>query len=160
MVPAWAQGHGGSQARRLPPAARLAAHRDLPARVVRCACSSSAGDGANAARQDALATPAPLGADDLQPVAGDPLAARGGPFTCTLRHAARQPGRDHAQRRSSTMLTISTLHRAAIAILWSLLPLGPTHLQAQPSMASTLQLGANDLGGIVTSANGPEAGVW
>ena len=58
------------------------------------------------------------------------------------------------------MLTISTLHRAAIAILWSLLPLGPTHLQAQPSMASTLQLGANDLGGIVTSANGPEAGVW
>jgi hypothetical protein len=47
------------------------------------------------------------------------------------------------------MLTISTLHRAAIAILWSLLPLGPTHLQAQPSRESTLQLGANDLGGIV-----------
>src|SRR4051812_49161379 len=58
------------------------------------------------------------------------------------------------------MLTISTLHRAAIALLWSLLPLGPTHLQAQPSRESTLQLGANDLGGIVTSANGPEAGVW
>ena len=58
------------------------------------------------------------------------------------------------------MLTISPLHRAAIAILWSLLPLGPTHLQAQPSRESTLQLGANDLGGIVTSANGPEAGVW
>ena len=58
------------------------------------------------------------------------------------------------------MLTISPLHRAAIAILWSLLPLGPTHLQAQPSRESTLQLGANDLAGIVTSANGPEAGVW
>ena len=58
------------------------------------------------------------------------------------------------------MLTISPLHRAAIALLWSLLPLGPTHLQAQPSRESTLQLGANDLGGIVTSANGPEAGVW
>ncbi|MFL5533101.1 MAG: carboxypeptidase-like regulatory domain-containing protein, partial [Gemmatimonadales bacterium] len=58
------------------------------------------------------------------------------------------------------MLTISTLHRAAIVIFWSLLPLGPTHVQAQPSRESTLQLGANDLGGIISSANGPEAGVW
>src|SRR3989442_5586942 len=31
---------------------------------------------------------------------------------------------------------------------------------AQPKIDSAIQIGGNDLGGVVTSANGPEAGVW
>ena len=35
-----------------------------------------------------------------------------------------------------------------------------TRLSAQPATDPAIRIGANDLGGVVTSANGPEAGVW
>ncbi len=40
-----------------------------------------------------------------------------------------------------------------------LLP-SPTHLSAQQSAPAGVTVGDSDLGGVVTSANGPEAGVW
>src|SRR4029078_4350953 len=36
----------------------------------------------------------------------------------------------------------------------------PTRLNAQQTSAEVVSIGATDLGGIVTGANGPEAGVW
>jgi hypothetical protein len=38
--------------------------------------------------------------------------------------------------------------------------LAPTRLIAQQTSAEVVSIGASDLGGIVTGANGPEAGVW
>jgi len=38
--------------------------------------------------------------------------------------------------------------------------LAPTRLSAQQTSAEVVSIGATDLGGIVTGANGPEAGVW
>ncbi|PYM12931.1 MAG: hypothetical protein DMD81_22610 [Candidatus Rokuibacteriota bacterium] len=37
---------------------------------------------------------------------------------------------------------------------------GQAPLDAQPTTDSAIRVGANDLGGVVTSATGPEAGVW
>jgi hypothetical protein len=36
----------------------------------------------------------------------------------------------------------------------------PGRLEAQQTTAPTVQIGDSDLGGVITSANGPEAGVW
>jgi hypothetical protein len=36
----------------------------------------------------------------------------------------------------------------------------PAPLSAQPSTGSGVSIGGNDLGGVVTGPNGPEAGVW
>ena len=36
----------------------------------------------------------------------------------------------------------------------------PGRLDAQDTTARSVQIGESDLGGVVTSANGPEAGVW
>ena len=36
----------------------------------------------------------------------------------------------------------------------------PPRLSAQPTAAQVVQIGDSDLGGVVTSANGPEGGVW
>jgi hypothetical protein len=36
----------------------------------------------------------------------------------------------------------------------------PGHLHAQPTNAQAIRIGNTDLGGVVTGANGPEAGVW
>ena len=48
---------------------------------------------------------------------------------------------------------------AALGLTLSLV--GPeAQLNAQQPSAATVRLGASDLGGVVTSANGPEAGVW
>ncbi len=41
-----------------------------------------------------------------------------------------------------------------------LLAAAPAPLRAQQSSAEAVHIGDNDLGGTVTSANGPEAGVW
>ena len=48
---------------------------------------------------------------------------------------------------------------AALAIA-ALVGAAPTRLQAQQSSVAGVSIGANDLGGVVTSAKGPEAGVW
>src|SRR5216110_1571865 len=37
---------------------------------------------------------------------------------------------------------------------------GQARLDAQPAVDPALRIGATDLGGVVTGANGPEAGVW
>src|SRR5437868_7365566 len=36
----------------------------------------------------------------------------------------------------------------------------PTGVGAQPTTADAVRIGDNDLGGVVTAASGPEAGVW
>ena len=48
---------------------------------------------------------------------------------------------------------------AAVAIA-VLVAAAPTGLSAQQTTAEAVRIGDNDLGGVVTSANGPEAGVW
>ena len=41
-----------------------------------------------------------------------------------------------------------------------LLIAAPARLRAQQNTTATVRIGDNDLGGVVTSAHGPEAGVW
>src|SRR5262249_61366768 len=41
-----------------------------------------------------------------------------------------------------------------------LLVAAPARLRAQPHTTAAVSIGDNDLGGVVTSAHGPEAGVW
>jgi hypothetical protein len=48
---------------------------------------------------------------------------------------------------------------AAIAVA-AVLNVPPAQLQAQQAANPAIHVGANDLGGVVTSASGPEAGVW
>src|SRR6266852_1669597 len=47
---------------------------------------------------------------------------------------------------------------ASIAIL--LLAVSPTELNGQRNTAGTVSIGSTDLGGVVTSTKGPEAGAW
>ena len=42
----------------------------------------------------------------------------------------------------------------------ALLTVTPTKLNAQQSTESQIHIGRSDIGGVVTSAKGPEAGVW
>ena len=49
------------------------------------------------------------------------------------------------------------LMTVAIAVVLTAWPIG---LGAQQPSVTPIRLGAGDLGGVVTSANGPEAGVW
>src|SRR5690242_118091 len=58
------------------------------------------------------------------------------------------------KRRTSLLLTV-----AAVA-LGALLMSPSTHLSAQQSAPPGVTVGDGDLGGVVTSPNGPEAGVW
>ena len=51
----------------------------------------------------------------------------------------------------------STAAAVAAAVL---LAGGPTGLGAQQTTAEAVHIGDSDLGGVVTGANGPEAGVW
>jgi hypothetical protein len=48
---------------------------------------------------------------------------------------------------------------AAVSIA-ALLTAASARLSAQPNTESSIRIGDNDLGGVVTSAKGPEAGVW
>src|SRR6202521_5826787 len=47
---------------------------------------------------------------------------------------------------------------ASIAIL--VLAVSPAELNGQRNTAGTVSIGSTDLGGVVTSTKGPEAGVW
>ncbi len=58
------------------------------------------------------------------------------------------------KRRTNLLLTV-----AAVA-LGALLLSSSAHLSAQQSAPAGVTVGDSDLGGVVTSANGPEAGVW
>src|SRR5262245_20614550 len=58
------------------------------------------------------------------------------------------------KRKTSLLLSV-----AAVA-LGALLLSSSTHVSAQQSAPAGVTVGDSDVGGIVTSANGPEAGVW
>src|SRR2546427_6403434 len=48
----------------------------------------------------------------------------------------------------------------SVAIVAALFAAGQARLDAQPAVGPSLRIGASDLGGVVTGAHGPEAGVW
>src|SRR5437899_4508324 len=48
----------------------------------------------------------------------------------------------------------------SVAIVAALFAAGQARLDAQPAVDPSLRIGASDLGGVVTGAHGPEAGVW
>src|SRR5882672_6384064 len=59
------------------------------------------------------------------------------------------------------MRTTSALYFGMMAVgIVVLLAASPARLRAQQNSAEAVRIGDNDLGGIVASANGPEAGVW
>jgi len=59
------------------------------------------------------------------------------------------------------MRTIRGLYCGIVAVgIAVLLIAAPAWLEAQQSTADAVRIGDSDLGGVVTSANGPEAGVW
>jgi hypothetical protein len=59
------------------------------------------------------------------------------------------------------MKTTSVWVLATVAVgIAALLAAGQARLGAQPSADPAIQVGDRDLGGVVTSASGPEAGVW
>ena len=49
---------------------------------------------------------------------------------------------------------------AATIVFAVVLAAAPARLSAQQTTAEAVRIGDNDLGGTVSSANGPEAGVW
>jgi len=57
------------------------------------------------------------------------------------------------------MRTTSWLTVGLVAIGIAVLAL-PARLRAQQHTAEAVRIGDTDLGGVVTSAQGPEAGVW
>jgi len=56
------------------------------------------------------------------------------------------------------MRTAGVISLAIVAA--ALFTAGQARLDAQPAVDPALRIGATDLGGVVTGANGPEAGVW
>ena len=59
------------------------------------------------------------------------------------------------------MRTTSALYFGMVAVgIAVLLAASPARLSAQQNPAEAVRIGDNDLGGVVTSAQGPEAGVW
>src|SRR6059036_741698 len=56
------------------------------------------------------------------------------------------------------MRTAGVISLAIVAA--ALFTAGQARLDAQPAVNPALRIGATDLGGVVTGANGPEAGVW
>ena len=49
---------------------------------------------------------------------------------------------------------------AAVAILLALAAAPPAGAQQRPAAAPAVKINARDIGGVVTSAHGPEAGIW
>src|SRR5712692_655020 len=59
------------------------------------------------------------------------------------------------------MRTTRGLYVGMVALVIAALPAAAqTRLRAQPTTDPAIRVGANDLGGVVTSVKGPEAGVW
>ena len=58
--------------------------------------------------------------------------------------------------KGKTRLHVSLLTIGVAALLAT----SPVRLSAQQGAGASISVGVNDLGGVVTSANGPEAGVW
>jgi hypothetical protein len=59
---------------------------------------------------------------------------------------------------SFTMM--KSLQMGVAAAAMAAASLAPSGVKAQPNAAASVSIGATDLGGVVTGANGPEAGVW
>src|SRR5262245_18739703 len=65
------------------------------------------------------------------------------------------------EERSRDMRTTSAWYFGIVAVgIVVLLAASPARLRAQQNPADAVRLGDSDLGGVVTSAQGPEAGVW
>src|SRR5499425_1896903 len=59
------------------------------------------------------------------------------------------------------MRTTSAWYFGMVAVgIVVFLAASPAWLRAQPNAAAAVRIGDSDLGGVVTSAQGPEAGVW
>jgi hypothetical protein len=59
------------------------------------------------------------------------------------------------------MRTTKTSYSCVVAAgIAAMLAVWPARPDAQPSTDPAIRIGPNDVGGVVTSANGPEAGVW
>ena len=59
------------------------------------------------------------------------------------------------------MRTTSAVYFGMVAVgIVVFLAASPARLRAQQNPADTVRIGDSDLGGVVTSAQGPEAGVW
>jgi hypothetical protein len=59
------------------------------------------------------------------------------------------------------MRTTGVLYSGVAAVgIAALLAAGQARLSAQPATDPAIRIGSSDLGGVVTSRNGPEAGVW
>ena len=94
-------------------------------------------------------------------------AQRGGfsgynsPKSSARRDRARRAAGGHRDDRRGHMSTRALLHGRTVGLGIVLLTLA---FQGSPSAQQgadpSLRVGASDLGGVVTSANGPEAGVW
>ena len=78
--------------------------------------------------------------------------------SCTRRRPWVLPKKSNEER---IMTTKSRLYLSVAAIaLAGLLAASPVPLSAQQSAPPTVTVGATDVGGVVRSASGPEAGVW
>ena len=58
------------------------------------------------------------------------------------------------------MLSKKAVHAGMAMMLAALLTIALTGLLTAQSKSEAVAVGSSDLGGVVTSANGPEAGVW
>src|SRR5712691_160346 len=73
---------------------------------------------------------------------------------------AARPGMQWGER-SRDMRTTSALYFGMVAVgIVVFLAASPVRLSAQQNPADAVRIGDNDLGGVVTSAQGPEVGVW
>src|SRR5258705_5910746 len=89
------------------------------------------------------------------------------PFGFSTRRVPRAPPREGSRTAAGryqgdgpmTMTRVLHVGMVAAAIA-GLLLVGQARLSAQQSGGPPVRIGADDLGGVVTSANGPEAGVW
>src|SRR5215470_20319743 len=62
----------------------------------------------------------------------------------------------HAMRR----FHLSTVAALSLALGFAALVAGPVNLGAQQAPTQAVAIDNDDIGGVVRSANGPEAGVW
>jgi hypothetical protein len=86
--------------------------------------------------------------------------------TLWRRDKNEQPDHDRrgwprSKEGNGTMKTSKAWHYGIAAVAWAAVAMAtPDRLAAQQNTVQAVQIGDSDLGGVVTSANGPEAGVW
>src|SRR2546426_3025680 len=105
------------------------------------------------ARRD-TSRPSPWSGDTIWPTLGAAWASAGSAFQRGW-SAATLIGRSGDMR--TTMGLSFNVIRVGVAALFIA---GTAHVSAQQAVDGAIRIGGSDLGGVVTSANGPEAGVW